>query len=155
MATTSITGNEKPQTEEDGIPESEFPYITFSVEETLYAINSKHTDCVEIIESFTKMPKTPDYVLGIAAFRDTYVPLFNVRTIFGVPDESYGDNVIILRKNNTLCGLVVDKIISNDLLDSFEDAFDNNKFVQKIGGEKDSDTPIMILNYRKFFEVII
>lgn len=65
----------------------------------------------------TRIPQTPDYLLGVLNLRGAIVPIMDLRLRFGLERESYGDNtvVIIVAVEERLFGIVVDAV--SDVVD--------------------------------------
>lgn len=65
----------------------------------------------------TRIPQTPDYVLGVLNLRGAIVPIMDLRLRFGLERENYGDNtvVIIVAVDERLFGIVVDAV--SDVVD--------------------------------------
>ncbi|KZC20524.1 MULTISPECIES: chemotaxis protein CheW [Rhodanobacter] len=65
----------------------------------------------------TRIPQTPDYVLGVLNLRGAIVPVMDLRLRFGLARESYGDStvVIIVAVAERLFGIVVDAV--SDVVD--------------------------------------
>jgi purine-binding chemotaxis protein CheW len=65
----------------------------------------------------TRIPQTPDYLLGVLNLRGAIVPIMDLRLRFGLERESYGDNtvMIIVAVDERLFGIVVDAV--SDVVD--------------------------------------
>jgi len=65
----------------------------------------------------TRIPQTPDYLLGVLNLRGAIVPIMDLRLRFGLERESYGDNtvMIIVAVEDRLFGIVVDAV--SDVVD--------------------------------------
>ncbi|MBQ4854355.1 purine-binding chemotaxis protein CheW [Rhodanobacter sp. B2A1Ga4] len=65
----------------------------------------------------TRIPQTPDYLLGVLNLRGAIVPIMDLRLRFGLARESYGDStvVIIVAVAERLFGIVVDAV--SDVVD--------------------------------------
>jgi len=65
----------------------------------------------------TRIPQTPDYLLGVLNLRGAIVPIMDLRLRFGLERESYGDTtvVIIVAVEERLFGIVVDSV--SDVVD--------------------------------------
>jgi len=65
----------------------------------------------------TRIPQTPEYLLGVLNLRGAIVPIMDLRLRFGLQRESYGDDtvVIIVAIAERLFGIVVDAV--SDVVD--------------------------------------
>jgi purine-binding chemotaxis protein CheW len=65
----------------------------------------------------TRIPQTPEHLLGVLNLRGAIVPIMDLRLRFGLERESYGDNtvVIIVALGERLFGIVVDAV--SDVID--------------------------------------
>lgn len=65
----------------------------------------------------TRIPQTPDYLLGVLNLRGAIVPVMDLRLRFGLQRESYGDStvMIIVAVAERLFGIVVDAV--SDVVD--------------------------------------
>jgi purine-binding chemotaxis protein CheW len=98
-------------------------YLTFQLEEEVFAID---VSCVrEILEftTITKVPKTPDYMRGVINLRGSVVPVLDMRLKFGMTQTE--------KKVNT-CIVVVEVLFENEttiigsLVDSVQEVFELN-----------------------------
>ncbi|GAA0256497.1 chemotaxis protein CheW [Rhodanobacter caeni] len=60
----------------------------------------------------TRIPQTPEHLLGVLNLRGAIVPIMDLRLRFGLERESYGDStvVIIVAVDERLFGIVVDAV---------------------------------------------
>ncbi|MGN6329666.1 MAG: chemotaxis protein CheW [Rhodanobacter sp.] len=65
----------------------------------------------------TRIPQTPEHLLGVLNLRGAIVPIMDLRLRFGLERENYGDNtvVIIVAVDERLFGIVVDAV--SDVVD--------------------------------------
>ncbi|HXD35225.1 MAG TPA: chemotaxis protein CheW [Rhodanobacter sp.] len=65
----------------------------------------------------TRIPQTPEHLLGVLNLRGAIVPIMDLRLRFGLERESFGDNtvVIIVAVDERLFGIVVDAV--SDVVD--------------------------------------
>jgi purine-binding chemotaxis protein CheW len=65
----------------------------------------------------TRIPQTPEHLLGVLNLRGAIVPIMDLRLRFGLERESFGDNtvVIIVAVEERLFGIVVDAV--SDVVD--------------------------------------
>lgn len=58
------------------------PFILFRVAGTTYAVRSSQVQSVEMIETLTHVPNTPEFVEGIVNVKGQVVPVINLRRRF-------------------------------------------------------------------------
>jgi purine-binding chemotaxis protein CheW len=137
-------------------------YLTFKLDDELFAINVEQV--LEILEMkpITKIPKSPEFMKGVINLRGNILPVIDTRNKFGLPNASFTiDTCIVVLSIQTdkeaiLVGAVVDavqKVIDiphNHIQPSASiRAVYREDFVSGIG--KVEDEFIMILNINKVF----
>jgi purine-binding chemotaxis protein CheW len=97
------------------IPQTE-SYLTFKLDNELFAINvSKVLEILEI-KPITKVPKSPPFMKGVINLRGNILPVIDTRNKFCLPEEDFTiDTCIIVLNINTeneslLVGAVVDSV---------------------------------------------
>ena len=101
MAITRITGAVETKT-----------LVAFEVGEILYAADIARVR--EIVRPMPMMPlpKLPPSVVGVVDHRGEVVPIIDLRSRFGIPEESRSpvQRWVIVRKGERLTGLIVDAV---------------------------------------------
>lgn len=68
----------------------------------------------EIIKplEYTRVPGTPNYVLGVFNLRGNVIPLINLRLKFGLPAEKQSEDTryIVIKHNDEVAGFVIDRL---------------------------------------------
>ena len=68
----------------------------------------------EIIKpiDFTRVPSTPDYVLGVFNLRGNVIPLIDLRRKFHLPAQNQNDETryIVMKDGDNTAGFVIDKL---------------------------------------------
>jgi len=76
----------------------------------------------EIIKpiEWTKVPFTPDFVLGVFNLRGNVLPLIDLRKKFGAPEAEFDDDVrfIVIKVGDELAGFVIDRLTEALRIDS-------------------------------------
>ncbi|QJD96534.1 purine-binding chemotaxis protein CheW [Mucilaginibacter robiniae] len=91
-------------------------YLTFKLHNEQFAINVSQV--LEILEmkAITKIPKAPDFMLGVINLRGNILPVIDTRNKFGMPSATFTiDTCIIVLsiqtgKDTVLAGAVVDAV---------------------------------------------
>ena len=68
----------------------------------------------EIIKpiGWTRVPQTPDYVLGVFNLRGSVIPLIDLRLKFGLPAKKQDDETrfIVMKNGEDVAGFVIDRL---------------------------------------------
>lgn len=99
----------------------------------------------------SRVPSTPDYVLGVFNLRGNVIPLINLRKKFGLPSEKSSDETryIVIRDKEDVAGFVIDRLteavrIKESDIDPTPETFnENDNIIYGIG--KKSDRLLTIL----------
>jgi len=98
--------------EKEKIDEDIMQLVGFIVGEEEYAIPILSIQ--EIIKpiDYTRVPKTPEYVLGVFNLRGNVIPLIDLRKKFSLPSKHIdGDTrYIVLKDGDNIAGFVIDKL---------------------------------------------
>jgi len=101
----SSSGLEKPD-------EDILQLVGFVVGEEEYAIPILSIQ--EIIKpiDYTRVPSTPEYVLGVFNLRGSVVPLIDLRNKFSLPSKSADNDTryIVMKDEENVAGFVIDKL---------------------------------------------
>ncbi|MFA6230100.1 MAG: chemotaxis protein CheW [Rhodanobacter sp.] len=91
--------------------------LTFSLAGEEYGVDILTVREIRSWSRVTRIPQTPDYVLGVLNLRGAIVPIMDLRLRFGLKRESYGDEtvMIIVAIGERLFGIVVDAV--SDVID--------------------------------------
>jgi len=131
-------------------------YLTFFINNQLYAIQSSYTVEIINIQPITFVPKLPEYIKGIINLRGKIIPLIDIKLKFkNINTEYNGDTIIIVVENKDMtAGLIVDGV--KDVIDigtdqiTDADNFENNTEDSSITGIATVDNSvIMLLNVEK------
>lgn len=137
-------------------------YLTFKLDDELFAINvSKVLEILEM-KPITKVPKSPSFMKGVINLRGNILPVIDTRNKFCMPQENFTiDTCIIVLSINTgndslLVGAIVDSV--QKVIDIPEESIQasvsigaiyREDFISGIG--KIDEDFIMILNIDKVF----
>ncbi|MDR0747921.1 MAG: chemotaxis protein CheW [Helicobacteraceae bacterium] len=86
--------------------------VCFLVDDEEYAVPILSIqEIIKPIEA-TRVPSTPDYVLGVFNLRGNVLPLIDLRRKFGRPKSAYTDETrfIVIKNRNQVSGFVIDKL---------------------------------------------
>lgn len=87
-------------------------YLTFGVQNEVYAVNIAHVTEIVSMQTISDIPDVPDYITGVINLRGTVIPLMDMRLRFKLPQKEYTDRtaIIVLEVDGVATGLVVDKV---------------------------------------------
>ncbi len=95
------------------IPHEISQFVSFKVDDQEYAVPLDGVlEIVEMTENAVKVPNVHECIHGIVPMRDRFIPLVDVRILFGFnPAGDYsGTKVIILETGRTTAGIIVDSV---------------------------------------------
>ena len=114
----------------------------------------------EIIKpiSWTRVPQTPPYVLGVFNLRGSVIPLIDLRLKFGLATKKHTDETrfIVMKDGNEVAGFVIDRLTEalrirkSDIGPAPDTMQDGETMIDGVG--KQSDRIITILKVNKLLE---
>ena len=138
------------------------PYLTFKLEEELFAVEVSKVREVLDMDTITKVPNAPEFMKGIINVRGSVVPVVDLRVKFGRPEKANTiDTRIIVMEINIDNDMVVLGTISDsvhEVMDINAELIENpprigsrwkTEFIKGIG-KKDEDF-IIILDIERVF----
>jgi purine-binding chemotaxis protein CheW len=113
MSTTKTETAKGPK-ETDRLKKIDFKMISFTLAGKDYGIDILKVKEIRKAGNFTKVPNTPIFVRGVDNLRGDIIPVIDLRTMFNLPAESKEasslENIVILRLDSLVLGVVVDSI---------------------------------------------
>ena len=106
--------NKQAQQQDVGLDQSEdiIQLVGFVIGEEEYAVPILSIQ--EIIKpiSWTRVPQTPAYVLGVFNLRGSVIPLIDLRVKFGLPPKNHNDETrfFVLKQDDEVAGFVIDRL---------------------------------------------
>ncbi len=87
-------------------------YLTFQVCKEIYGIGITYVTEIVRLQPITVMPETPCHIKGIINLRGIIIPVVDMRIRLGKDPIPYSDRtcIVIIQINNTLAGLIVDRV---------------------------------------------
>lgn len=137
-------------------------YLTFKLEEEIFALDIAKVREVLDFTRITKVPQTPDFMLGIINLRGAVVPVIDMRLKFGLTQAATTVNscfIIVeieLDSEATVLGALVDSV--QEVMELDPDQIEppprigtrlNTKFIKGMG--KRDDQFVIILDIDKVF----
>jgi len=110
-ATTELAKGPK---EIDRLKKIDFKMISFTLAGKDYGIDILKVKEIRKAGNFTKVPNTPIFVRGVDNLRGDIIPVIDLRVMFNLPAETKDstslENIVILRLDSLVLGVVVDSI---------------------------------------------
>lgn len=107
---------------------------------------------------WTRVPQTPDYVLGVFNLRGSVIPLIDLRLKFGLRTKKHSDETrfIVMKEGNEVAGFVIDRLTEalrirkSDIGPAPDTLQEDESMIDGVG--KQSDRIITILKVKKLLE---
>ena len=86
--------------------------VSFRLAKEEYGIEITKIREIILIGEITRVPQTPHYVKGLINLRSTVIPVIDLRTRFGLPEEEPTDEsrIMVLHLGSKTIGIVVDAV---------------------------------------------
>lgn len=139
-------------------------YLTFKLEDEIFSVDISKVREVLDFTRITKVPQTPDFMLGVINLRGSVVPVVDMRLKFGLDQAETTVNTCIiiveieLDAETTVLGALVDSV--QEVMELDPDQIEppprigtrlNTKFIKGMG--KRDDQFMIILDIDKVFSV--
>lgn len=87
--------------------------LEFRLAEERYALETRYVREVYPLKDLTPLPCTPPFVLGIVNVRGRILPVFDLKKLFGLPEEGLTDlhRIILIEGNQMELGLLADAVM--------------------------------------------
>jgi purine-binding chemotaxis protein CheW len=133
-------------------------YLSFEINDEMYAVEILDVKEIIAMMKFTKVPKMPGFVKGVINLRGLVIPIVDIRSKFEIEELEYHDRttIIIGIIDDSLIGFIVDRtadvlnISESEMAPSpkFGTAIDTT-FLKSMA--KTSNGVVMIVNLKKIF----
>ena len=128
------------------VGEEEFSVPILSIQEIIKPIE------------WTRVPRTPSYVLGVFNLRGTVIPLIDLRLKFGLPSEAMTENsrFIVMKNATETAGFVIDRLTEairlkkHEIGPAPETSMQEKTMIEGVG--KQDDKILTILKVDKMLE---
>lgn len=91
-------------------------YLTFMLEGEEYAVEILQVQEIKGWDTVTRVPNTPEYVLGVINLRGAVIPIIDLRKRFNLSSIEYGPTTVIIvvkvsaSQSEHIVGMVVDGV---------------------------------------------
>ncbi len=98
----------------------EIEIVTFALGTERYAIAAKYVQEILPCKRITRVPSTPDFVLGVVNIHGQLVALFDIARLFGLKDRERRKScrIVVLGESATQLAIMADQVESVCFLDS-------------------------------------
>jgi purine-binding chemotaxis protein CheW len=113
MNTTTEPAKSAKDKEAERLKKIDFKMISFTLGGKDYGIDILKVKEIRKAGNFTKVPNTPAYVRGVDNLRGDIIPVIDLRVMFNLAaenKEATQENIIILRLETLVLGIIVDTI---------------------------------------------
>lgn len=85
--------------------------VIFNVNDEQFAIEAYQVEGINEILNITKVPKAPDYILGLINLRGNIITILDIHKLLKMPqDNSSENNIVIVNVKEEVIGIVVDQV---------------------------------------------
>ena len=87
-------------------------FLTFIVENQLYAMPIYHVVQLVSIQSINEIPDSADYLKGVITLRGSIIPVIDIRLRLALPPKAYDERtcIIVVSLGEKEAGLIVDGV---------------------------------------------
>lgn len=89
------------------------PYLTFTLQESIYGIDTFAVEEIFFLPELTPIPEAPRDIIGVVNLRGDILPVMDINIRFGYQGEDYqiSDSVIVLKSDNLRVGIIVNQVL--------------------------------------------
>lgn len=87
-------------------------YLTFYMDSQRYGLEIQYVVEIISVQTVTKVPKVPSFIVGITNLRGKVIPVIDLRIRFGKMERPYDQStcVIVVDIDDVVAGLIVDGV---------------------------------------------
>jgi purine-binding chemotaxis protein CheW len=158
---TLPNNQQKAEVEELAYDETIVQMVGFSIEDVTYGINILSVHEIQRIPEFTRLPNTPNFILGVINLRGSVIPVVDIRLRFGLPTVSATEQsrIIVIEVNAKIIGLQVDNVsqvirVNEENIDPPSDLLEgvSDKFISGVARMPEGLMVILSLDHILFSE---
>lgn len=100
-------------------------YVTFSLEEQLYAVDITLVNEITEIKDITKIPISKDYMEGVLNLRGKVIPIINLKRKMNIEIKRTSNQILVIEYGDKQIGLIIDhakdvKVIDDQSIEKLE-----------------------------------
>ncbi len=85
--------------------------VIFNVNHEQFAIEANQVEGINEILNITKVPKAPEYILGLINLRGNIITILDIHKLLNMPQyNSFENNIVIVNVKDEVIGIVVDQV---------------------------------------------
>lgn len=86
--------------------------VSFKLDGDLFGLEITKVREIILITDITRIPETPDFLLGLINLRSAVIPVIDLRVRFGMPraEQSDESRIMVLQANGRTVGILVDAV---------------------------------------------
>ena len=106
------TGESIRDADEDRGTESLIQLVGFHLGDEEYGFEIQRVQEINRIVEITRVPRTPDFVMGVINLRGKVIPVINLRERFGLPPKEADKDtrIVVVEIQNKILGIMVDAV---------------------------------------------
>jgi purine-binding chemotaxis protein CheW len=140
------------------VQDTEERFVVFRLGEHEYGVPIMDVHTVERVTPITRVPRSPEYVMGIINLRGEVVPVINLRRRLGLPDREIDEktHIVVVWIDGENVGMLVDELsqvlpIPSSQIEEAKDIIGNveNPYLRGVG--RADDRMITLLDLRRVF----
>lgn len=136
------------------------PWLIFRLNEKLYTVNSKFITSIVIKpDEVTFVPSVSEHIEGLIHLRGNVIALINLKSLLNITlknnlnAKENKEMVVVLERDNSFIGLVVDEVLSVENISVYEDTEVSKKvcngFVSGVAKGYKNNNALLILDEEK------
>lgn len=136
--------------------------LTFSLGSEGYGVSILKVKEIIGMMGITPVPKTPEFIKGVINLRGKIIPIMDLRTKFGMPEEEYNERTciiiaeVLIKGAQKLLGVVVDTVsevvtISDNQIEPPPEYGSSEEHNAILGIGKIKDRVVIILDINEIF----
>src|SRR5690625_7028019 len=96
----------------EGVEALSGKYLTFELADEAYGVEILKVQEIIGLLPITRVPRTPDFILGVINLRGRIIPIMDLRLKFGMPPSEPTPEtcIIVLHIDGVQTGVVVDRV---------------------------------------------
>lgn len=86
--------------------------VSFNINEEEFGLDILKVQEINRMVEITRVPNTPDFVVGVINLRGKVIPIIDLRARLGMPDKVYDKDtrIIVVELEGKVIGFIVDKV---------------------------------------------
>lgn len=136
----------------DNIVDDVSQFVTFTLNNNLFAVNIFQVQEIINIKQITKVPNSPEFVEGVIDVRDMIIPILNLKKRFNLVDETEHLYIILVNVQDKIFGIHIDNVsevlkIKNEIIHDAPEIVSgiSRKYIDGIVKIRENETENLII----------